>query len=771
MTTYTFRPNDTQLFGQPVSWNNGFNWIGGVAPDSVDADVVIPTIHYANGGGIYSSNIAIRTPESISVRSVDLHDNVVQLGGSLNVSGTFEQHAPVTLNGGTLTAGTLNNYGSGFSSQGISGQGRIDVSALTNVGQIAGQGDLNLTADTLTNTGTLNAGFGTFSVTVAPGGFTNLVGGTLTGGSYYAYERSTLAIDAGSVITTNAADITLNGGTITSHDPITGSDVSLTSSLQTIAQGGSLTLAQGSGSGFSYTFGALTVDGKLTIDPSVDFNSGPLTIGSTGSVMTSGYINVPITNDGVLSTNDYNYNYNGLVGLGGPVSGSGTLQVAASTTLQLAAPTAQNVSFTGNGNSTLQLDKPSTFTGSITPSGFGDRLSLTGVSLSSIQGVTYTGDGTAGTVTLQESGGSLSFNFVGNYTSSNFVVTGGIPVLSGDPPRVIVTVTNPLCFLAGTRILTTRGEIAVEALVVGDTIVTWTGRVRAIAWIGAGAAIVSPHVSHSRPVIVHAGALADGVPRRDLRVTEGHSLYLDGILVPASRLINGRTIRWDDAARTVRYYHIELDDHEILVADGAPAESYRDDGNRPMFSRASSIVTDRVAPPFAAVHCEGPQVDAIWNRLVARAGGAAAGLVADPDLHMIVRGRRVDPVATDGHHYSFLVDRAPASIMIASRHVVPADAAIARDARRLGVALRRILLNTGTHVTEIGFASDLLKIGFHEPEHSSGFRWTSGAALLPLPADTFGASLEIVLDVGCLTRYPSPTEARSSSSSSRQSAG
>ena len=61
------------------------------------------------------------------------------------------------------------------------------------------------------------------------------------------------------------------------------------------------------------------------------------------------------------------------------------------------------------------------------------------------------------------------------------------------------------------------------------------------------------------PVIVRKGALADNVPNRDLRVTKGHALYLDDVLIPVEFLVNHRSILWDDRAQEVTIYHVELE--------------------------------------------------------------------------------------------------------------------------------------------------------------------------------------------------------------------
>jgi Hint domain len=85
------------------------------------------------------------------------------------------------------------------------------------------------------------------------------------------------------------------------------------------------------------------------------------------------------------------------------------------------------------------------------------------------------------------------------------------------------------------------------------------------------------------PIIVREGAITDNVPHRDLRVTRGHSFFIDGVLIAAERLINRRSILWDDDAGPVAIYHIEMDVRDVLIANGAAAESYRNDGNREFF--------------------------------------------------------------------------------------------------------------------------------------------------------------------------------------------
>ena len=160
-----------------------------------------------------------------------------------------------------------------------------------------------------------------------------------------------------------------------------------------------------------------------------------------------------------------------------------------------------------------------------------------------------------------------------------------------------------------------------QDLAVGDLVTTLRGAARPIAWIGTGTVLATRgQRTAATPVIVRKGALADNVPNRDLRVTKGHSLYLDGVLIPVEFLVNHRSILWDDRAQEVELYHIELETHDVLIANGAPAESYRDDGNRWLFRNANSGWDLPPQEPCAPVLTGGPLVDAVWRRLLDRAG-------------------------------------------------------------------------------------------------------------------------------------------------------
>jgi autotransporter passenger strand-loop-strand repeat protein len=312
------------------------------------------------------------------------------------------------------------------------------------------------------------------------------------------------------------------------------------------------------------------------------------------------------------------------------------------------------------------------------------------------------------------------------------------------------------CFLPGTHILTNRGEVLVEKLQVGDTVVTINGSERRLCWIGQGRALATRgRRTAATPLIVRKGALADNVPHRDLHITKGHALYIDEVLIPVEFLVNHRTILWDDRAQEVTVYHLALDTHDVLVADGAPAESYRDDGNRWLFHNANTGWDQPAKVPCAPVLTGGPVVDAVWRRLLDRAGPRKTlPLTVDPDLHLIVDGQRLDATHSDGGIHVFSLHDRPEAVRIVSRSVVPQELGLARDARCLGVALRRIMVRQGARSRVLQADDARLAVGFHPYETDNGFTWTDGDAALPADLLTaFAGPMEIVLFVASTAQY------------------
>lgn len=150
-------------------------------------------------------------------------------------------------------------------------------------------------------------------------------------------------------------------------------------------------------------------------------------------------------------------------------------------------------------------------------------------------------------------------------------------------------VAFPLCFAPGTLIATDAGEAAVEALAIGDLVLTADGRAVPVKWLGRQT--LAPMFQRVRLVRVTAGALGAGLPLRDLTVTADHALVIDGLLVNAGALVNGTTIsEVRDRPERVTVYHIETEAHEVILAEGTPAETYIDYAGRRVFDNYAEYV-------------------------------------------------------------------------------------------------------------------------------------------------------------------------------------
>ena len=198
-------------------------------------------------------------------------------------------------------------------------------------------------------------------------------------------------------------------------------------------------------------------------------------------------------------------------------------------------------------------------------------------------------------------------------------------------PLSTIEVNIAPCYCPGTLIKTQRGQKRVEKLKIGDKVMTASGMARRIKWIGRrsyGGRFVMGR-KDILPVCIKAGALEDDVPKRDLWISPNHAMYLDGLLIEAKDLINGVSIAQAEWVEKVEYFHIELDTHDVIVAEGALSESFIDDDDRFMFQNAHeyrAIYPDAAAGP--AQYCaprveDGYEVEAVRRRLALRAGFAA----------------------------------------------------------------------------------------------------------------------------------------------------
>ena len=418
------------------------------------------------------------------------------------------------------------------------------------------------------------------------------------------------------------------------------------------------------------------------------------------------------------------------------LTGTGLVTIEAGSTLDVLGSIAssETIVFGGNG-AYLHLGAPDNVAGGITNFDFGETIDLQGIDPASV-----------------------------SYASGQLLFDGGdFPLAFANGDTVAATASadgaevTALCFCTNTLILTPFGERSVQDLVRGDLVTTHRGVTRPIVWIGTGKVLATRgRRSAATPVIVRKGALGDNVPNQDLRVTKGHAFWLDGALIPVEFLVNHRSIEWDDRAQEVELFHVELASHDVLVANGAAAESYRDDGNRWLFLNANSGWAEPPKPPCAPVLTGGPIVDAIWRRLLERSGPRPGFVMTgESDLHLLVDGVRLDAGGWQGGAYVFHLPARPSSVRIVSRAGAPAETGLARDPRVLGVAVQRIALRQGARFHVIGAAHALLSEGFYPFEEADGLRWTDGDAALPaalVPGSD--GPMDLLLYLGGATRYP-----------------
>jgi len=166
--------------------------------------------------------------------------------------------------------------------------------------------------------------------------------------------------------------------------------------------------------------------------------------------------------------------------------------------------------------------------------------------------------------------------------------------IAGVIPFTPITYGQPIpCYLRGTHILTETGEVLVEDLKIGDIVVTQSGTPRPVRWIGSRNLDPTRHPAPDRvqPIRIRANAFGDGVPHRDLLLSPDHAVLRDGVLVPVRLLVNGASIVRETQGGAITYYHVELDRHDILLAENLQAESFLDTGNRGMFDNAGLPLT------------------------------------------------------------------------------------------------------------------------------------------------------------------------------------
>jgi antigen 43 len=542
--------------------------------------------------------------------------------------------------------------------------------------------------------------------------------------------------------------------------------------------------------------------GIISLDDGVSFQvGGNSNLGAPDGSIIFGP-NAVIIGDGVQASGG------GLLVLGADGNSDGTLDFTAGGTLIAAAGASNTLEVVGRiikgnlqiaGNAALALDSnvdPSsivTFTGgnaatgvlidnrvngfptesgnfAINVGGMDVGTGITALDRIDIAGVTGVVATLSGNViTVTKSGGTDTFTLTGNY-AGDFVNT------LDDGNGGTLVFLDSVCFESGTKIRTSDGDRAVESLQAGDLVAVLRDgepSFQPVKWIGYRKLDLTKHprARHAAPIRIARGAFGENLPARDLSVSPDHCLFLDNKLVPAKLLVNGMTIRQDLEVNFVTYYHVEMERHSILLAEGVAAESYLDTGNRAFFSNAGLALllhpefhvnaglrcwaTDACAPLAVSPAAVLP----VWRPMADRA--VALGYTppthattTDADIHLVANGRRIDTIAVAGQVHSFMVPAGVKSLTLASRSIRPNTLTpYLDDGRDIGVAVHGVVIRGLIGRAEFSADHPALSRGWHAPERSNGFLWRQTTGNAALPVDAVDGPVVVEVTIGATTIY------------------
>ena len=379
------------------------------------------------------------------------------------------------------------------------------------------------------------------------------------------------------------------------------------------------------------------------------------------------------------------------------------------------------------------------------------------------------------------------FQFDGaDFTGDTVTFAGGVLTVKDASLNTVLTMSNitsnttnfvafgdvieAVCYARGTMIRTPDGELPVERLRPGRQVITLVDGQevpQTVTWLGHRRIdlIAHPRPETVAPIRIQRNAIADNMPHRDLMVSPDHAVFVEGMLICARQLVNGTTIRQELDWTAVDYYHVELDDHAILLAEGLPAESYIDTGNSGFFANSGQPMvlhpdlTDETAYPTREAGSCAPfvwdeaSVRPVWHRLAERAaaiGGPVPQRVTttEADLRLMFQGRKIKPIYGDDKLVIFTLPRRADEVRLVSRAQAPTEARPwLDDRRRLGVRVKRLVLRGPDEVREVPVDHPELVNGWWAVERDGQVfsRWTDGKAALPLPPMRGLAMLEVHL--------------------------
>ena len=396
-----------------------------------------------------------------------------------------------------------------------------------------------------------------------------------------------------------------------------------------IGAGDSLTVQNNiSNAGTIDIVGSLAGNSNLTNSGVIDV-TGIFTISNinsnTGSIVAEAGGQINLTN---VAAGNYSVRTGGQI----TISGSGNINGDPTFFIQGGLLTGLNntpggatADFSGSAAGHLALNtalNSNPYTNSVVNVGFGDTIEFNDVSITSVSF-----DGGTNTLTLNWAGGSRNVHI----TSFDPSLTNPTFILSTDPDTGR-NAAEAVCFLRGTRICTPDGSKPVELLLIGEKVLTADGHSRAVRWLWRQT-VVTAFADELRayPIRIMAGALEEKVPQRDLFLSPDHAILLDGCLVQAAALVNDTTIvRVRDPEPKFVYYHIELEDHALILAEGVASETFVDNVTRRRFDNYADYEAMYGADALAIAEMDVPRAKSarqvprlIRERLVARSAAVS----------------------------------------------------------------------------------------------------------------------------------------------------
>lgn len=440
----------------------------------------------------------------------------------------------------------------------------------------------------VSNAGTISGGTGSgqYGVVLAGGSVDNQTNARISGSTALALSGKGTVENAGSIVGSTTFGVELySGGSLTNQ---ANALISGPTALEVLGTAGHVTNAgiiagdAKSGVGVKIANGSLTNAAGGTISGHIGvYGKGGATVTNAGSIGATGTNTIAVD---LLAGAANRVIVDPGAAFSGVVDGGNTVGSSIVSTLELTAGSGALMgvgsSFVNFGSIAFDARADWKISGSTLGlangqhiSGFapGDTIELTGVNAaySSFSG---------GILTLTD---GTHLVFAGTLS--------GKPVVTPSGGHTDITVA---CFRKGTRVLADAGEVAVEDLRPGMNVVSLLHRrLLPVRWVGSNIVDCTrrPCPAHVWPVRIEMGALGASLPHRDLWLSPDHALLVDGAFVPVRYLVNGASIA-QVPCEVVEYFHVELDVHGVLCAEGVHAESYLDTGNRSAFTNTDELV-------------------------------------------------------------------------------------------------------------------------------------------------------------------------------------